>query len=47
LNPVSMEDLTATLFAAMGLDPGTIIEARDGRPSPATRGTPVQALLRG
>jgi uncharacterized protein (DUF1501 family) len=45
-DPVSMEDLTATLFAAMGLDPDALVQARDGRPMPVTRGQPVPALLR-
>jgi arylsulfatase A-like enzyme len=45
-DPVSMEDLAATLFAAMGLDPEALVQARDGRPMPVTRGQVVQALLR-
>jgi Protein of unknown function (DUF1501) len=45
-DPVSMEDLTATLFAAMGLDPEALVQARDGRPMPVTRGQVVQGLLR-
>ena len=45
-DPVSMEDLAATLFAAMGLDPQSLVQARDGRPMPAMRGQVVQGLLR-
>jgi Protein of unknown function (DUF1501) len=45
-DPVTMEDLTATLFAAMGLDPEAVVLARDNRPMPVTRGTPLQGLLR-
>jgi len=45
-DPVSMEDLTATLFAAMGLDPEAVVQARDNRPMPVTRGQPIQGLLR-
>ena len=45
-DPVSMEDLTATLFAAMGLDPEALVQARDGRPMPVTRGQVVPGLLR-
>jgi hypothetical protein len=42
---VTLEDLAATLFAAMGLDPETTLSTRDGRPMPATHGKPVNALL--
>ena len=45
-DPVSMDDLAATLFAAMGLDPEALVQARDGRPMPVTRGQVVQGLLR-
>jgi hypothetical protein len=44
-DPVSMEDLTATVFAAMGLDPAAEIRTRENRPMPLTRGRPIQALL--
>jgi hypothetical protein len=43
---VPMEDLAATLFAAMGLDPEALVQARDGRPMPVTRGRVVPGLLR-
>ncbi|HXG12018.1 MAG TPA: DUF1501 domain-containing protein [Gemmataceae bacterium] len=43
---VKPEDLAATLFAAMGLDPHALITARDGRPMPLTHGKPIAALLR-
>lgn len=42
---VSMEDFTATLFAAMGLDPHGTVTTRDNRPMPVTHGKPVRALL--
>jgi uncharacterized protein (DUF1501 family) len=42
---VSMEDFTATLFAAMGLDPHGTVTTRDNRPMPVTHGRPVPALL--
>jgi hypothetical protein len=46
-DPASLPDLTATLFAAMGLDHEAVLtNARDGRPMPATRGTPLAGLLR-
>lgn len=45
-DPVPMENLAATLFAAMGLDPEATVQARDGRPMPVTRGREIAALLR-
>ena len=45
-DPVSMEDLTATLFAAMGLDPEAVVHTRDNRPVPITYGQPIRGLLR-
>ncbi len=44
-DPVTLEDLTATLFAAMGLDPHQFITTRENRPVPVTHGRPVGALL--
>jgi hypothetical protein len=44
-DPVSVEDLTATLFAAMGLDPEAQVYTRDNRPMPVTHGRPVAGLL--
>src|SRR5262249_11818763 len=41
-DPVTLEDLTATLFAAMGLDPEAQVYTRDNRPMPVTHGRPVQ-----
>jgi hypothetical protein len=43
---VTMEDLHATLFAAMGIDPHTIIYTRDDRPMVLTHGKPISALVR-
>jgi hypothetical protein len=45
-DPVSVEDLTATLLAALGLNPSGMLAARDGRPVPITHGRPVAELLR-
>lgn len=45
-DPVSLEDLAATLFAAMGIDPESMVTTRDGRQVPLTHGRPVQAILR-
>jgi hypothetical protein len=44
-DPVTPEDLAATLFAAMGLDPTAVVSTRENRPMPVTHGQPVQALL--
>jgi hypothetical protein len=44
-DPVTLEDLTATLFAAMGLDPEAQVYTRDNRPMPVTHGRPVAGLL--
>jgi hypothetical protein len=42
---VAPEDLVATLFAAMGLDPHAVVHTRDGRPMPVTHGKPITGLL--
>jgi hypothetical protein len=44
-DPVSIEDLAATLFAAMGLDVHQSLTTRENRPVPLTHGRPVEALL--
>ncbi len=43
-DPVSLEDFTATLYTAMGIDPATRLSP-DGFTRPASTGTPVIALL--
>ncbi|MFN4258843.1 MAG: DUF1501 domain-containing protein [Gemmataceae bacterium] len=45
-DPVSMEDLAATLFAAMNLDPEAVVHTRDDRPMPITHGKPVREVLK-
>jgi hypothetical protein len=42
-NPVTLEDLSATLLHWMGIDPKTRISP-DGFTTPASLGTPIQAL---
>jgi hypothetical protein len=42
---VRPEDLAATIFTALGIDPHTEIRDRLNRPLPITRGQPVQPLL--
>jgi uncharacterized protein (DUF1501 family) len=43
-NPVRPDDISATLFAALGLDPQTEIRDQLGRPFPISRGEPIRAL---
>ncbi|HZW32177.1 MAG TPA: DUF1501 domain-containing protein, partial [Isosphaeraceae bacterium] len=44
-DPVSPEDLLATLYHLLGLDPTTPIQDRQGRPFPLAAGKPVAGLL--
>ncbi|MBM3821594.1 MAG: DUF1501 domain-containing protein [Verrucomicrobia bacterium] len=45
-HPVSPANLIATLFAAMGIDPGTMLHGVDGRPHPLVPGgAPVTEVL--
>ena len=44
-DPVTMEDLAATLFAGMGVDPDSMVYTRDNRPMPVTHGKVIQGLL--
>jgi hypothetical protein len=44
-NPVSPEDLLATIYHAMGVSPESEIHDRDGRPYRICEGTPVTALF--
>lgn len=46
-NPVSPEDLRATLFHTLGIPPAAEIRDREGRPLPICQGTPLHALLPG
>ncbi len=43
-DPVSLEDFTATIYTAMGIDPATRLSP-DGFTRPASTGKPVEALL--
>jgi hypothetical protein len=43
-DPVSLEDFTATLYTALGIDPATRLSP-DGFTHPASTGKPVEALL--
>jgi hypothetical protein len=44
-NPVSPEDLMATLYTCLGIDPHTLIYDQQHRPYPLVDGKPVQGLL--
>src|SRR6266545_4499396 len=44
-DPMTPEDLAATLFAAMGLDPAGTVSTRENRPVPVSHGRVAQALL--
>jgi hypothetical protein len=44
-SPVTPQDLTATLFHCLGLDPHAPIHDLQGRPYPLVDGTPVHGLL--
>ena len=43
--PVRPDDITATLFYALGLDPETIIRDQLNRPMPISAGEPIRALF--
>ena len=43
--PVRPDDLAATVFAALGIDPHTELRTVDGRPVPAASGKPITALF--
>jgi hypothetical protein len=43
--PVSPADITATLFAALGVDPRTRVPGPQGRPHPISVGRPIPGLL--
>jgi arylsulfatase A-like enzyme len=44
-NPVRPEDLLATVYHALGIDPDSEIPDREGRPVRITEGRPVTALF--
>jgi uncharacterized protein (DUF1501 family) len=45
-DPLRPDDITATLFHALGLDPATEIRDQLGRPLPISAGSPIKALFR-
>ncbi|MGF1582267.1 MAG: DUF1501 domain-containing protein [Gemmataceae bacterium] len=44
-DPVTPEDLAATLFAAMGLDPHGLVYTPENRPMPASHGNAIRGIL--
>jgi uncharacterized protein (DUF1501 family) len=45
-NPVRPDDITATMFHALGFNPQTEIRDQLGRPTPISAGAPIEALLK-
>jgi Protein of unknown function (DUF1501) len=44
-NPCSPDDIAATMFYCMGIDPATELRNHVNQPIPASRGTPIMPLL--
>ena len=44
-NPTSPADLTATMYHALGIDPGVLVADRLGREQTLTTGTPLTELF--
>jgi hypothetical protein len=44
-DPCRPDDITATVFHAVGLDPATEIRDQLGRPMPISTGTPIRPLV--
>ena len=44
-HPTSPEDLAATIYKALGIDPATVLTMPDGRPVPVSTGTPIDAIF--
>jgi hypothetical protein len=45
-NPTSPGDLAATVYHCLGVDPGTQLHDRLGRPTTLCEGSPIRAILR-
>jgi hypothetical protein len=45
-DPVRPDDVAATMFAALGLDPATEVRDQLGRPFPISRGEPIRAITK-
>ena len=44
-NPVRPDDLAATIYQALGIDPHTILQTADARPVHAADGNPISAIF--
>lgn len=44
-NPCSPDDIAATMFYCMGIDPSTELRSHVNQPVPVSRGTPIMPLL--
>jgi hypothetical protein len=44
-DPIQPQDLTATIFHLLGIDPGGVFQDRNNRPHLVTQGTPLARLL--
>jgi hypothetical protein len=44
-HPTSPEDLAATIYTALGIDPETILTMPDGRPVPLSTGKPIEGIF--
>ena len=44
-NPVTPEDVVATIYYSLGLDPETRITDPQGQPHPIALGQPIQGIL--
>ena len=44
-NPCTPDDIAATMFYCMGIDPATELRNHVNQPIPVSRGTPIMPLL--
>lgn len=44
-HPTSPEDLAATIYKALGIDPATVLTMPDGRPTAISTGTPIGGIF--
>jgi hypothetical protein len=44
-DPCTPDDISATMFYCMGIDPATELRNQQGQPVPVSRGAPIKALL--
>ena len=44
-HPTSPEDLAATIYTTLGIDPDTVLTMPDGRPVPISTGRPIDGIF--